>query len=213
LSSLEGHNNYALCSGSSPDSVNVNGPYNGMFVGANPSAVLNTRVYRLADVIDGLSQTAMMSEKVKGTGGNTTAPIFDTLQPSSNVYYVTGTVSSPQAYYQTCKGFVPAGVASLATGLGFNSGPFGIGGAWHIGYPPQTRYTHVMTPNMLSCNNDNGGGPGCQGAHTASSRHSGGINLLFGDGTVRFLKNSVSTATWWALGTRANGEVVSSSDY
>ncbi len=213
LSTLEGHNNYVLCSGSSPNSVNVNGTFNGMFMGADPSAVLNTRVYGLRDVNDGLSQTAMVSEKIKGTGGNGLAPSFDSGTPTSNVYYVPGNVADPASYYQTCKAFVPSGVGSLATGLGFNSNPYGIGGAWHIGYPPQSRYTHVMTPNMWSCNNDTGGGAGCQGAHTASSRHSGGVNLLFGDGTVRFIKNGITPTTWWALGTRSNGEAVSANDY
>ena len=47
----------------------------------------------------------------------------------------------------------------------------------------------------------------------ASSQHPGGVNVLFGDGSVRFIKNSIAMATWWAIGTRANGEVVSSDAY
>ena len=33
------------------------------------------------------------------------------------------------------------------------------------------------------------------------------------DGSVRFLKNSVNLAAWWALGTRGRGEVVSGDPY
>jgi hypothetical protein len=33
------------------------------------------------------------------------------------------------------------------------------------------------------------------------------------DGSVRFVKNSISQATWWALGTQGNGEVISSDPY
>jgi len=47
----------------------------------------------------------------------------------------------------------------------------------------------------------------------ASSAHPGGANVLFGDGSVRFVKSSVSRNTWWALGTRNGGEVVSSDSY
>jgi prepilin-type N-terminal cleavage/methylation domain-containing protein/prepilin-type processing-associated H-X9-DG protein len=47
----------------------------------------------------------------------------------------------------------------------------------------------------------------------ARSRHAGGINALFGDGSVRFLKNSVNAATWIAINTISNGEVVSSDSY
>ena len=30
------------------------------------------------------------------------------------------------------------------------------------------------------------------------------------DGHIQFIKSSISMATWWSLGTRANGEVISS---
>jgi prepilin-type processing-associated H-X9-DG protein len=46
-----------------------------------------------------------------------------------------------------------------------------------------------------------------------SSHHPGGVNLLFADGSVRFIKDSVATTTWWALGSRAGGEVVSADAY
>ncbi len=213
LTTVTGHTNYAVCSGSSPDSINTIGTFNGMFMGANPNAVLNTRVFGFRDVGDGLSQTAMVSEKVKGVGSSESPRLWDSMNPTSNVFNVAGTVTDPLSYYTTCKSFQPAGAGSLQTGQGYNTSPYGIGGAWHIGYPPQTRYTHVMPPNQWSCNSDVGGGAGNVGAHTASSRHSGGINLLFGDGTVRFVKSTIAPQTWWALGTKANGEIVSSSDF
>ena len=46
-----------------------------------------------------------------------------------------------------------------------------------------------------------------------SSRHPGGINICFADGSVRFLKNSISMITYCALGSRAGGEVVSADAY
>ena len=47
----------------------------------------------------------------------------------------------------------------------------------------------------------------------ASSSHPGGVNVLFADGSVRFIKNSINQFTWFALGTRANGEVISADSY
>ena len=41
----------------------------------------------------------------------------------------------------------------------------------------------------------------------ASSKHTGGVNILLGDGSVRFLRQTISPVTWQALGTRAGGEV------
>jgi prepilin-type processing-associated H-X9-DG protein len=46
-----------------------------------------------------------------------------------------------------------------------------------------------------------------------SSYHSGGANILMCDGSVRFLKDSTSRNTLWALGSRAQGEVIDASSY
>jgi len=43
---------------------------------------------------------------------------------------------------------------------------------------------------------------------TARSRHTGGVNALMGDGSVRFVSNSINAATWQAMGTRDGGEVI-----
>jgi prepilin-type N-terminal cleavage/methylation domain-containing protein/prepilin-type processing-associated H-X9-DG protein len=45
------------------------------------------------------------------------------------------------------------------------------------------------------------------------SRHPGGSNFAFGDGSVRFLKNSISMVTYCALASRSGGEVLSSDSY
>jgi prepilin-type processing-associated H-X9-DG protein len=42
-----------------------------------------------------------------------------------------------------------------------------------------------------------------------TSRHTQGVNFLFGDGSVRNINNSISPAVWQAVGTRAGGEAVS----
>jgi len=47
----------------------------------------------------------------------------------------------------------------------------------------------------------------------ARSRHAGGINSLFGDGSVRFLKNSINPVVWISINTTRSGEVVSSDSY
>jgi prepilin-type processing-associated H-X9-DG protein len=47
----------------------------------------------------------------------------------------------------------------------------------------------------------------------ATSRHPGGCNVLFADGSVKFVKSSISMMTWMQLGTIAGGEVISSDAY
>ncbi|MGO9464400.1 MAG: H-X9-DG-CTERM domain-containing protein [Isosphaeraceae bacterium] len=51
------------------------------------------------------------------------------------------------------------------------------------------------------------------GWRTARSRHPGGVNAVFVDGSVHFVKNTVSLATYRALATIAGGEVISSDAY
>ena len=45
------------------------------------------------------------------------------------------------------------------------------------------------------------------------SYHSGGANCLFGDGSVRFLKDSINLVVLRSIVTIAGGEVISSDQY
>ena len=45
------------------------------------------------------------------------------------------------------------------------------------------------------------------------SRHPGGVNTLFGDGSVHFIKNTINPLTWVQLGSINGAEVISSDSY
>jgi len=51
------------------------------------------------------------------------------------------------------------------------------------------------------------------GQYGFRSQHPGGANFVFGDGSVRFLKETINLTTYLSLGTRGNGEVVSADQY
>jgi prepilin-type processing-associated H-X9-DG protein len=77
-------------------------------------------------------------------------------------------------------------------------------------------YSHTQTPNRRSCwYADVGGRPwsGAASVVAAASRHPGGANSAFCDGSVRFIKSTVNPLTWAALGTRNGGEAVSADSY
>lgn len=76
---------------------------------------------------------------------------------------------------------------------------------------PYTGQTATGPWDLVSVD-DNNGGP-TYAALTASSYHPGGANVLFGDGSVRFVKDSVNWQTYRALGTVSGGEVISADAY
>ncbi len=70
-------------------------------------------------------------------------------------------------------------------------------------------YMHVLPVNRRSCHIYGGELDG-NILVTPGSAHPGGLNVLFADGSARFVRDTVSDPVWWALGSRDGGEVVSS---
>jgi prepilin-type N-terminal cleavage/methylation domain-containing protein/prepilin-type processing-associated H-X9-DG protein len=87
-------------------------------------------------------------------------------------------------------------------------------GEWW-GYGGTQIYSHTQKPNRTSCvyHDINQDGRGTITMVAASSNHPGGVNVLFMDGSVRFVKSSVAYQTWYAIATPSYGEVVSSESY
>jgi prepilin-type N-terminal cleavage/methylation domain-containing protein/prepilin-type processing-associated H-X9-DG protein len=151
---------------------------------------------RVAWVTDGLSNTAFFSEKIRGTG----MP-----NPQTDMF-VNTTQSSLDATYQTCL------ATNVLTALPLTSRE---GMSWVMGEMCCTLYNHVAPPNQITCAGT--GYPGNMANMSMqvppSSRHPGGANVLMGDGSARFVKNSIDLQTWRNIGTRNGGEVVSADAY
>ena len=65
-------------------------------------------------------------------------------------------------------------------------------------------YSHTQLPNRKSCfySDLRARTTPTETMIAAASYHPGGVNVLFGDGSVRFVKSSVGYHIWYALGTR-----------
>lgn len=69
---------------------------------------------------------------------------------------------------------------------------------------PVRHYNHIVPPNGNSC--ANGHLQGYASSFTATSLHRGGVNLSMADGALRFVSNSINREIWWAIGTIDGGE-------
>jgi len=91
---------------------------------------------------------------------------------------------------------------------------------WSDSATGYTLFNHLQPPNGGSYK-VNGCRFGCSAwcetscgfSYPASSNHPGGVNALMADGSVRFIKDTIAPATWWAVGTKDQGEVVSGDAY
>ena len=208
-----GHHNYAGNAGNSPEAFFDNNGHKantGLFFSVNNCLPVGFR-----DILDGTSNTAAYSEKVKGIGDQ--VALLDRLLPTSAIVGVpvnTGSTAQgwqdviPNDYYQRCLATSPQNAANLATNGAISEGEW-----WWDGHPETGLYNHIMPPNLWSCDDSNNSWVNDAAAATASSRHGGGVNVLMADGSVRFIKSTVSPPTWWALGSRDGGEVISSDSY
>ena len=87
---------------------------------------------------------------------------------------------------------------------------------WAHGSMCMTLFNAVGTPNLF---NDSWtycariGSGSRSDFNNADSFHPGGVNVTLADGSVKFIKDSINISTWMALGTKANGEVISADQF
>jgi prepilin-type processing-associated H-X9-DG protein len=151
---------------------------------------------RVTDITDGTSNTAAFSESILGEG----AEVSPTQPGDEQVAYKYTGFSGTLPSDTNCAG-------SPSSWNGYNRRGF----MWASGEARCVSYNHYYTPNSKSFDcvaNDPTMTYIAVGYRGARSRHSGGVNVLLGDGSVRFVSNSIPLPTWRALGTRATGEVL-----
>jgi prepilin-type N-terminal cleavage/methylation domain-containing protein/prepilin-type processing-associated H-X9-DG protein len=75
-------------------------------------------------------------------------------------------------------------------------------------YPPNSTIGDNVQGYCVPINGAPCGPQSVVGAYAlARSKHAGGVNVGYGDGSVRFIRDSITPTTWLYLGTRAGGEV------
>jgi prepilin-type processing-associated H-X9-DG protein len=147
-----------------------------------------------ASVTDGLSNTVFISEILKGNTNDVRGDVWSSLAGAGS--FMTRFTPNSFVDFYLSNPPIQATVPTLVP-----SGP-AIADIMPSGY---------CVPE---------GGLPCLNIHTfayafagSRSKHPGGVNSLFGDGSVHFVKNSINGATWIALGPISSGEVLSSDSY
>jgi prepilin-type N-terminal cleavage/methylation domain-containing protein/prepilin-type processing-associated H-X9-DG protein len=89
------------------------------------------------------------------------------------------------------------------------------GEEWAHGSMAMNMFNTIVTPNAYNRTWTHCGFNASSRAvlSNADSYHPGGVNTLLADGSVKFMKDSISQPIWWALGTRQGGEVISADSY
>jgi prepilin-type N-terminal cleavage/methylation domain-containing protein/prepilin-type processing-associated H-X9-DG protein len=212
-----GNNNYVGCYGTTIEEwcgdPNCTGSSTGIFA--------HLQSYGVQAVTDGTSNTLAFSETLVSDQTHWT-PYRDgiasgTSAPGTNANNVNGTEAFKSGYQnvtvdlQTCSQFFQTKQhPPWSDDKGFR---------WGTGSPGVTLFNSIVPPNSQQYK---WGGCrfGCEGCgfefgsyENTSSNHPGGCNTMMADGSVRFVKSSIDMLTWWKLGTKAGGEVVSSDSY
>jgi prepilin-type N-terminal cleavage/methylation domain-containing protein/prepilin-type processing-associated H-X9-DG protein len=187
----------------------------------------------IRDIVDGTSNTLLMSERYF-------SPIppsvgYNTNRNATKAYITLGVNGSGYEWGAGGNPTLFTGAGAGTNCLNQASGGMYLNNSlmswaqvgdspWSMGDPHYTTFTTILPPNSPSCsqNYTDGGG-----IFSASSMHTGGVNCLFGDGSVRFISQSIDAGNpaatpvntaigggpspygvWGALGTINGGEVV-----
>ena len=207
------NNNYFGSIGTTTDFSN-GGPSG---TGSSTGIFAHLLTFSIADVTDGTSNTIAFSEGLVGTVPSVQARWRDDLSTAAGqkayLYDANSNIPLVMTDLQSCSTWwtQKTNLPTVANSHGFR---------WGVGDPGDSLFQTLVPPNSTTypwadCRMDCG--PTCgavfTGYHNATSNHPGGVNVTMSDGSVRFVKASIGMQTWWALGTKANGEVLSSDSY
>jgi prepilin-type N-terminal cleavage/methylation domain-containing protein/prepilin-type processing-associated H-X9-DG protein len=198
---------------------NNNNYFGSMGTTTNPWSTTSTGIfaqtsaYGIQNVTDGTSNTIAFSEGLVGDNINFTKWRDGVSSGTAGTALIYDANSNPTGVLndlQTCTGWFN----SKTNAAGYQD----KGLRWSNGSPGLTIFNTIVPPNSQQypwsgCRYSCACGVDYADYVNASSNHPGGCNVAFCDGSVKFIKSSIAMNTWWALGTKDNGDIVSSDSY
>jgi len=214
-------NSYALSAGDQVEGLmnGLSGQARGVFSPRNSG-----RGYKFSEITDGTTNTIALSERLcqQQTPYRATDPVT---VGANQVEIVLATHTRVAGVINT-----PSICNTVVSGRYFVDGStvqarFGI--AWQDANPMYVSFNTVLPPNGASCADGGINGDSVHLIIPPASRHTGGVNIVLCDGSVRFISNSIDTGNlnarqrisgfsaygiWGALGSKSAGEVSALAD-
>lgn len=208
--------NYAMCLGDTILNSHGQGLVSNSVTNLAPSfrgSFGYNRFVKIGEMTDGTSNTILLAEKANAVDSRNVKGLAAANVPGLNI--------NPSVCLARAAGgfYLPTLRARSAGGVDIQD--FRTHGTlWQTGLAPFVGFQTVLPPNSPSCMNENWGDT--WGLSSSSSYHTGGVQVCFGDGSVRFIGQSIDTGNvalpevtggpspygvWGALGTRSGGEV------
>ncbi|MDR0609302.1 MAG: DUF1559 domain-containing protein [Planctomycetaceae bacterium] len=191
--------------------------------------------YNFSAITDGTSNTIFFSERAIFDASDLAAPQTGARNVKIGIQHNSASIAAPFSLvtqsFGTIKMFTSrpdclnkvSGGEYLASVT--ESNLFGHAGyMWTDGYFAFASFATITPPNSASCLNRNSSSSGKDSAAIApTSYHSGGVNGAFGDGSVRFITETIDAGTgnacvisgsspfgiWGNIGSRDGGELIS----
>lgn len=171
--------------------------------------------YSIDDVTDGMSNTLAYSEalvggqtRVNNNRANSITAVTAIATGQSIDAFSVG-LQKTQAMLKIC-----SDAMRDAGGPNYPNVSALGGSRWGWGEMAVSLFNTIVPPNSPdhpwnSCRKDCPDcGPDTSQYSNAQSNHTGGVNALYADGSVRFVKNGISPLVWWGMGTREGGEIL-----
>lgn len=214
-------NSYAFSMGDQVEGLmnGLNGRNNrGLFATRPNGSGSQYNLYAIKDIIDGTSNTIALSERLcqQRTNYRAADPVTIGAQEVEQVLgvhtRVSGIIDNPALCYTVTDGrYFIAGSQVQSR--------FGI--AWNDAQPMYNAFNTVLPPNGPACGDGGRYGDTHHMVIPPASRHTGGVNTVFADGSVHFISENVDTGNlnarqpmsgksrygvWGALGSKDGGE-------